>query len=49
MKNKQLCPSCKKNPATEPHKCPYRVEINDDEEFTCTCCEDCEYECAQDI
>ena len=41
---------CGVNPATEPHPCPYAEEINDndDPEF-CTCCADCQHECAMDI
>ena len=40
---------CEKNPAAEEHTCPYSVEINDDTESLCTCCEDCESNCADDI
>lgn len=31
------------------HLCPYKAEINGDSHTLCTCCPDCEYECAQDI
>ena len=31
------------------HTCPYRVEINDDNESLCNCCGECEGECAQDV
>ena len=34
---------------TEEHICPYKSEINDDDEDTCTCCPECEHECAQSI
>jgi hypothetical protein len=34
--------------AQEPHTCPYRYEVHDDETL-CNCCESCEYECCQDI
>lgn len=35
-----------KNDACEPHTCPYKSEINDDDESLCTCCDDCAQECA---
>lgn len=38
------------NPASEPHSCPFASEINDnDEPEYCTCCDDCQHECAMDI
>ncbi len=39
-----------KNPAAEPHQCPYQSEIHDNQnpEF-CTCCDVCRRECADDI
>lgn len=39
-----------KNHAAKPHRCPYQCEINDDPdpEF-CTCCDDCETECVDNI
>ena len=38
------------NPATdEPHGCPYQEDVNGNDEEICTCCEDCEHECAMDI
>ena len=43
------CPKCKKNPATDSHICPYKQDINDDEETLCTCCDECRQECAWDI
>lgn len=46
---KPVCESCGKKEAQEPHPCPYAQDIHDDNETLCTCCEDCEYECAQDI
>jgi hypothetical protein len=41
---------CQQLATTEPHRCPYAAEINDnhDDEF-CTCCDDCTHECAMDI
>lgn len=38
-----------KNPAAEPHTCPFSEEINGDSESLCNCCDDCMYECAMDI
>jgi len=40
---------CGINPATESHPCPYQQDINNDDAFECTCCEDCTHECAMDI
>ncbi len=37
------------HPPAEEHTCPYQVDINDNHEFTCTCCADCAHECAMDI
>ena len=48
LKNVKLCPKCGKNPAQEPHYCPYDVEINNDYSL-CECCDDCEWECNSDI
>lgn len=44
-----LC-KCGKNPAVDPHACPYAEEIgdNDDPEY-CTCCDECIHECCMDI
>lgn len=41
---------CGKNPASDPHSCPYAYEIGDDDnpEY-CTCCSDCESNCVLDI
>ena len=44
----EMC-ECGKNPATEPHTCPYAEEINGDYETLCTCCEECQQNCIQDI
>lgn len=50
------CPKCTWDPdpnapqslATEPHPCPYKVELEDDHTL-CQCCYDCKHECAQDV
>lgn len=41
---------CGKNPAAEPHACPYAQDVggSTDNEY-CTCCDDCRRECAMDI
>jgi hypothetical protein len=44
-----LCPSCGKNPAEEPHTCPYREDVHEDSEYQCTCCPYCTAECVMDI
>lgn len=33
----------------ELHSCPYQCEINDDCSDHCTCCDECQHECAMDI
>ncbi len=37
------------NPPDEEHICPYQEDINNNRDFTCTCCADCRWQCAQDI
>ena len=32
-----------------PHRCPYRSEIEGDDETLCMCCVVCEEECARDV
>lgn len=44
-----LCEKCQVNERAEEHTCPYAVEISDDSESMCTCCSECEHECAMDI
>lgn len=31
------------------HTCPYQSDVNNDDEFTCTCCPHCEDECTANI
>lgn len=31
------------------HRCPYEVDINDNPDTLCNCCEDCTQECADNI
>lgn len=38
-----------KNPRAEAHTCPFKREINNDNETLCTCCPDCQQECSDDI
>jgi hypothetical protein len=33
----------------ESHSCPYQNDVNNDPDYQCNCCEDCEHECAMDI
>lgn len=44
-----LCPGCEKNEAAEPHSCRFQREIHDNHKVYCTCCAECEDECAMDI
>lgn len=49
MKNESKCNSCGNAPAKKLHPCPFKVEVNDDDETLCDCCDDCMDECAGDI
>ncbi len=40
--------ACKNQPSNY-HTCPYQEDVNNDSDYQCTCCKDCEYECAMDI
>lgn len=40
---------CGKREKQELHTCPYSVDVNNDEETLCDCCDECTYQCAQDI
>lgn len=33
----------------ELHPCPYQEDINENFEDYCNCCEECVYQCVQDI
>lgn len=45
-----ICTRCNEHSAQLPHQCPYAMEISDnDDPYFCTCCEQCEQECADDI
>lgn len=46
--DEQLC-ECEKGQTLIPHACPFLVEICDNETTLCTCCEECEHQCAMDI
>ncbi len=35
--------------ALEPHTCPYRRDVDDDEKTLCTCCSNCQDGCCDDI
>jgi len=47
MKDEGKC-KCGKE-AQPSHTCPYQEDINNDHEFKCNCCEDCEEQCCMDI
>ncbi|MBT4730735.1 MAG: hypothetical protein HOK52_07405 [Candidatus Marinimicrobia bacterium] len=49
MKDENKCSECGVNPKTEPHICPYKDDIDGDDETLCTCCEYCSEQCAADI
>jgi hypothetical protein len=42
--------SCGDDKQTEPHKCPYECEINDNcDDKYCTCCDECQQHCSDEI
>lgn len=45
----ETCQRCRKEPAAEPHSCPFAEDIHGDSESLCNCCDDCSHECAMDI
>lgn len=45
--NDGMC-KCGKNPSTEPHQCPFQIEIYERDDL-CTCCSECTDDCAMDI
>lgn len=42
------CQKCG-NKAQPMHPCPYRSDIDGDNETMCNCCEECQHECAMDV
>ena len=44
----EMC-RCGRGAEQPEHSCPYQCEINNDDEFVCTCCEYCEEDCRMDI
>lgn len=47
--DQSLCNNCKIREKTELHTCPFKVEIDDDIESVCDCCEECQDQCADDV
>lgn len=41
-----LCSRCQKNETIDMHVCPYRSDMEDDNETLCNCCNECSSECA---
>lgn len=33
----------------EYHTCPFEEDVNNDAQFKCMCCDECEHQCAMDI
>lgn len=49
MPHHELATRCTCDEHTDEHPCPYAEDVDDDGEFTCTCCDACTDACAQDI
>lgn len=49
MNETEMCENCGKNPATEPHPCPFDQEIEGNDDDVCTCCETCQEDCEIDV
>jgi hypothetical protein len=43
------CDKCRVNDRLDFHECPYAVEIYDDHEEICDCCDECTSQCAMNI
>lgn len=43
------CERCNTNMGVGDHLCPYKMEINDDKESKCNCCDICRQECSDSI
>lgn len=48
LEDEPRCTRCEQAPAEAEHTCPYNQELGDGTKL-CTCCYDCEHECAMDI
>lgn len=44
-----MCENCNERPAEKPGVCPYRYEMEGDEETLCNCCEHCVRQCAEGV
>ena len=40
---------CKNQQSKTEHECPFQIEIHEDKEFRCRCCDDCTDTCRDDI
>lgn len=40
---------CSHTTTEEPHTCPYKSDVNNDNETLCRCCGSCAHECAMDV
>lgn len=49
MDKEELCEACEERPAEPLHSCPYAEELHDDDSERCTCCIDCQNECALSV
>lgn len=45
----ERCHKCPANPAKPAHPCPFQADVNNDPDFRCHCCEECEQVCADEI
>lgn len=41
------CKECANNKVL--HTCPYQSDVNNDDEFMCSCCDNCTDDCAMEI
>ena len=46
---KEKCETCGKSASLDPHPCPFNEDVHNDSVTLCNCCENCQYECSQDI
>jgi len=43
------CKKCGVGIAQPMHACPYKSDMDNDSTTKCNCCDDCQYNCAQEV
>lgn len=45
----EMCYWCEERPAEPEHQCPFSMDVWNDDEHLCTCCNECTKACAEDV